>query len=39
MTEDTENLVLEHLRRLRLGQDEILGELHHLKGRVTITSA
>lgn len=35
MTENVENLVLEHLRALRAGQDRIENELRDLKGRVS----
>jgi predicted nuclease with TOPRIM domain len=35
MTENVENLVLEHLRAIRAGQDRIENELRDLKGRVS----
>jgi hypothetical protein len=34
MTAETEHLILEHLRRLRVGQEEILSEVRDLKHRV-----
>lgn len=35
MTDNVENLVLEHLRALRAGQDRIENEIRDLKGRVS----
>lgn len=35
MSENVENLVLEHLRALRAGQDRIENELRDIKGRVS----
>ena len=35
MTEGTENLILEHLRALRAGQDPMVDELAQLRARVS----
>ena len=35
MTEETENLVLEHLRNLRAGQDQMRAELRSLDQRLS----
>ncbi|MEW5891433.1 MAG: hypothetical protein AB1768_20925 [Pseudomonadota bacterium] len=35
MTENVENLILEHLRALRAGQERIEGELKEIKARLT----
>jgi len=35
MSDNVENLVLEHLRALRAGQDRIENELRDIKGRVS----
>ena len=35
MADNVENLVLEHLRALRAGQDRIENELRDIKGRVS----
>jgi predicted nuclease with TOPRIM domain len=35
MTDETANLVLEHLRHIRASIDRLADEVHDLKGRVT----
>ena len=35
MTDDTTNLVLEHLKRFQAGQDRIERELKEIKGRLS----
>jgi septal ring factor EnvC (AmiA/AmiB activator) len=35
MTEPTENLILEHLKRFQAGQDRIERELKEIKGRLS----
>jgi hypothetical protein len=35
MTGETENLILEHLRLLRSGQEELLSEVSEIKKRLT----
>ena len=35
MAEESGNLVLEHLRALRAGMDELRADVHDMKGRLT----
>ncbi len=36
MTDNTENLILEHLKRFQAGQDRIERELKEIKSRITM---
>ncbi|MHB1880677.1 MAG: hypothetical protein ACYCPA_00475 [Acidithiobacillus sp.] len=39
MTDSTENLILEHLKRFQAGQDRIERELKEIKSRITTLEA